>query len=249
MHRTEKPLVTHRQGERQNDQLDVYGRSTTISFAAETMRAQQLVAEPNKPEEKISVFWRVFGGTILSITALVAIQAYQAQASNIHDIRADQNRLREVASDFVKKDELTSRTSTLWNRVQELQNLNANVTVVGTKLATIEAQANNADRERRDMQTAIMQLTGLREKMGQVDENKKLAEQDHKEVVSILAAMQGLRDKDAHLEKKLLDAETERKELLREIQSLRERLAKIEGQQQTPPVTIGKAALRGDNRN
>ena len=37
-----------------------------------------------KAEEKISVFWRVFGGTILSITALAVISAYQSLANGIH---------------------------------------------------------------------------------------------------------------------------------------------------------------------
>lgn len=249
MYITEEPLVTPRNGARQDSELELINRPTTINYTAEALRPPQYVAEPHKSEEKISVFWRVFGGTILSITALVSIQAYQALASNIHEVRADQNRLRELSGDFVKKDELASRTTSIWNRVQELQNLNAAVTVTGTRLATIEAQVNNADRERREIQATLVQMSGLREKTSQFDEARKLAEQDHKDLVSMLAAMQGLRDKDAAMEKKLQDAETERKDLLREIQTLRERLAKIEGQQQTPPTTTTKAMWRADGRN
>lgn len=246
MNSMEEPLVTHRNGARQDQELEIIARPTTISFAAESMRASQNIAEPHKPEEKISVFWRVFGGTILSITALVAIQAYQGLSSNIHEVRADQNRMREIASDYVKKDELATRTTSLWARVQDLQNLNAAVTVASTKLTAIEAQAATNDRERKEMQTTMVQLGGLREKANQIDEFKKLMDQDHKEIVSTLAALQGLRDKDAMMEKKLTDAEAERKDLLREIQHLRERLAKVEGQQQSPPTTVGKTTWRAD---
>jgi chromosome segregation ATPase len=241
--------MTRRNGTRSNEDLELYERPTTIGFTAETLRVPQIVAEPHRPEEKISLFWRVFGGTILSITALVAIQAYQALANNIHELRSDQNRLREVAADFVKKDEFASRTSSLWNRLQDVQNINASVTVLGTKLSAIETQASQADKEHKDMAAALVQLSAMREKVAQIDENKKFAEQDHKEILSILAGMQSLRDKDALLEKKLQDAETERKDLLRELQSLRERLAKFEGQNQSPPTAIGKALSRGDNRN
>jgi chromosome segregation ATPase len=244
MYRMEEQHMSRRVGTRQDENVDVYVRPTTISFAGEAMRAQMPLAEPHKPEEKISLFWRVFGGTILSITALVTIQAYQAQANNIHELRSDQNRLRELASDFLKKDEFASRTNTLWNRVQDLQNLNASVTVMGTRLTAIESQAAQAEKDRKDTQATIMQLNGLRDKVAQIDDHKKVTDQDHKEVLSILAAMQSLRDKDTLLEKKLHDAESERKDLLREIQALRERLAKLEGQQQTPPTTIGKAAWR-----
>ena len=244
MYRTEEQPMTRRNGMRQNEDLARYIPPTTISYAAETMRVATPALEAHRPEEKISIFWRIFGGTILSITALVAIQAYQALANNIHELRSDQNRLREVAADFVKKDEFASRNTSLWNRLQDLQNLNTNVTVVSSRLAALETQTLQADKERKDTQTAIVQLSSLREKVAQVDDNKKVAEQDHKEILSILAAMQSLRDKDALLEKKLHDAEGERKDLLREVQALRERLAKLEGQQQTPPTAFGKAVWR-----
>ena len=58
MNSMEEPLVTHRNGARQDQELEIIARPTTISFAAESMRASQNIAEPHKPEEKISVCWR-----------------------------------------------------------------------------------------------------------------------------------------------------------------------------------------------
>jgi DNA repair exonuclease SbcCD ATPase subunit len=195
---------------RSEHDYDVATSPATISYTAEAMR--MAASAPPKSEEKISLFWRIFGGSILSITALVCIQAYQAMASTLHDLRADQNRLRELAGDFVKKDEFSNRTTTLWNRVQELQNLQSAITVAGSKLAAMESQLAQVDRERKEVTTSLAA--------------------EHKEVVSIATSVQGLRDKDQNIERKLADAEIERRELLKELQTLRERLAKLEGQAQ-----------------
>ncbi len=59
-------------------------------------------------EEKLSLFWRVFGGTILSIGALVVISAYQALSSGIHELRTDLARANEARAELVKKDEYVS---------------------------------------------------------------------------------------------------------------------------------------------
>lgn len=197
-------LLVKRNADRPDDELDYGQREASISFAAETLRPK--AADAGKPDEKISVFWRVFGGTILSITALVVIQAYQSISGNVHELRNDQTRMREQAADFVKKDELSNRTTSLWNRMQELQNLNAAVSVAGNRLSGFEQQLAAGERDRKEIQNA-------------------------------LGALHALREKDAALEKQLRDAETERKELARELQQLRERLAKFEGSQSTakPP--------------
>jgi flagellar biosynthesis chaperone FliJ len=202
MSRTEAtPLFVKRSNDRQDDDVGYSGRDTTIAFTSESLRPK--ASESVRAEDKISVFWRVFGGTILSITALVVIQAYQSVSANVQDLRNDQTRIREQAVDFVKKDEFSSRTTSLWNRVQELQNLNTAISVTGNKLSGFEQQLANAERDRKEMQAA-------------------------------LAALHALREKDAALEKQLRDAEMERKEFTRELQLLRERLAKLEGSQASP---------------
>ncbi len=123
------------------------------------------------------------------------------------------------------------------------------MTVASTKLATIDTQLAAADRERRDLQTSVAQIPTLRDRFGPLEEQKKVTEQDHKDVVALQAALHALRDKDSLLEKNLAEAETEHKEQFRELQSLRERLAKLEGQQ-LPPSSSGKTTLwKADYRN
>ena len=72
-----------------------------LILAAETLRAGDApgaAKEVVRPEERISLFWRVFGGTILSICALAVLTAYQSLANGIHDLR---KRVRSMAN-FVK---------------------------------------------------------------------------------------------------------------------------------------------------
>jgi hypothetical protein len=175
-----------------------------LILAAETLRASDAPVplkshRDDKPEERISLFWRLFGGTILSICALVVINAYQSLNNNIHEVRSDLGRVRDTSIDFVRKDEFNSRQTTMWNSIRDLQALQSSVSVLGNKSTTLEQQAATAER-------------------------------DHKELLAVVATLTTLRDKDAILEKLIKEAENERREVTRELQLLRERLAKLEGQ-------------------
>ena len=67
---------------------------------AETFRSASApsAAHPpaHKDEEKMSVFWRVFGGTILSIVALVGITIFNNIQSSITELRGEITRSREA---------------------------------------------------------------------------------------------------------------------------------------------------------
>jgi signal transduction histidine kinase len=193
------PKRTHR-----GDEHSAFTNSERqLILAAETLRSNgDTAARPPKEEkggeEKISLFWRVFGGTILSICALVVINAYQSQVNNIHELRLDIGRMREAGGEFIKKDEFNTRTTTMWNSIRDLQAVNATVTVLTNKLTAAEQQLATAERERKEMQAALAQA--------------------------------------AVLEKQIKDAEAERKEICRELQQLRERLAKLEGKDELKPA-------------
>lgn len=178
-----------------------------LILAAETLRSGETAPkrkDGEKTEEKISVFWRVFGGTILSITALSVISAYQCLANNIQELRGDVGRLREGSGDYIKKDEFNTRTTTMWTGIREAQTVAPGLTVLTNRTTAVEGQLAAAERERKEMQTTLVRLTALR-------------------------------DHDAALEKQVRDAEAERREVLKELQRVRERLAKLEGQQEVKP--------------
>ena len=91
-------------------------------------------------EERMSLFWRVFGGTILSICALVGITLFNNFSSSLAELRSDINRINEARGDLVKKDEFNTRISTNYDRVQQLQtqNTSQNSSITSLQAAVAE---------------------------------------------------------------------------------------------------------------
>lgn len=58
-------------------------------------------------EDRLSLFWRVFGGTILSIVALVAVTVFNSMYSSIAELRNEVTRLNEAKADSAKKDDVS----------------------------------------------------------------------------------------------------------------------------------------------
>jgi DNA repair exonuclease SbcCD ATPase subunit len=98
-------------------------------LAGETMRSAAgsaaAVNSSPKEDEKMSLFWRVFGGTILSIAALGSITLYNSISTNISELRGELNREREARAELVKKDEFNSRTSNQYERMRSFDGLKA----------------------------------------------------------------------------------------------------------------------------
>ena len=77
---------------------------------AETRQASEEPKPKDKEEDKgIPVFWRIFGGTMLSIAALVCITVYQQFNNGINDLRKELSGEHEARADLVKKEELNTR--------------------------------------------------------------------------------------------------------------------------------------------
>jgi hypothetical protein len=111
--------------------------------AAEALRsvaaacAQQKGRTEPSGEDKISVFWRVFGSTLLSIGALIVLTVYQQFSTNLNELRAAVDHLAEVQADLVKKDDLNSRAMALWESLREMSN---DVAALKTKVAVLESR-------------------------------------------------------------------------------------------------------------
>src|SRR5207245_11060665 len=91
------------------EEPDSRARLGTPAVAMETLRAATAAAglprTPEKGEERVSWFWRVFGGTLLSLAGLVVMTLYQQFTNGLHDLRTDLNHLNEARGDLIKKDE------------------------------------------------------------------------------------------------------------------------------------------------
>ncbi|MBA4189996.1 MAG: hypothetical protein C0467_18580 [Planctomycetaceae bacterium] len=80
---------------------------------------------PKHEDEQVSVFWRVFGGTLLSMVAIGVFTLYNSISSSIAELRSELSREREARSELVKKDEFNTRTSSQYERLRSFEGLRA----------------------------------------------------------------------------------------------------------------------------
>jgi uncharacterized membrane protein YccC len=142
-----------------SDRIDV-SRSDLTPTVSQVLRAVDEAAKsayappPATDDHKMSVFWRVFGATILSIVALVVItlfnnvttslgdlraevlKANEARAAAVNDLRAEIARGADARADLIRKDEFNSRLTTQWTSVQNLQSQNNSQNATLTSLRT-----------------------------------------------------------------------------------------------------------------
>jgi hypothetical protein len=111
-------------------------------------------------KQKMSLFWQVFGGTILSIVALVILTAYSQLVSMQTDLRRDMN---QVQVDHVKKDEFNARLMVLWNSIKELQNTSTSLLSLNEHSKVLDGnivnQLRSAEEQRKDLQRRVEELS------------------------------------------------------------------------------------------
>ena len=126
----------------------------TTPVVAETLRAvaaaHQKDTAPAKDEEKMSIFWRVFGGTILSIVALAAVTLYNNLQTGITELRAELTREREAAAGLAKKDDL--------DKEREARTLFAKKEDIDTRMTKLYERLRTAEGLKSDIE-------GLRERV------------------------------------------------------------------------------------
>lgn len=144
--------------ERYQDKDDLEDKAGAV-LAVETLRscatAVEAPAHQHKGEENVSWFWRIFGGTILSIVALVLVTAYTQLTGTLSDLRHDLGQLQEARADLVKKDELNNRVSSLWNAVKELQTTHHGLATLNERAKILDQQVKTGDDDRRDLNRKI----------------------------------------------------------------------------------------------
>lgn len=125
-------------------------------------------------EEKMHVFWRVFGGAILSVAALGAFTLYNTLTSNIAELRAEVSRLNEIKVDAAKKEDVvTLRTRADDNR-RELDGQKERLSKYRLEMdASKKEQAAATDGVKRDL-TAVEKdlqkaLAEVREKLARLE--------------------------------------------------------------------------------
>ncbi len=213
--------------------------------ASETMRTPKSHAMPKEmngkgADEKVSLFWRIFGGTILSIVSLLVITAYQSISGSMHELRTDLSQLKEAKSEFVKKDEYSTARTRMWERMQEIDKQVATATApigqLKDRMGQFEEQTKSNAGERKEI--TELQAT-IKERLAQFEQQLNQGKMAQKDVQMVLQTIGGLQEKAILRDQQVKQLEDERKELMKEIQALRERVARVEATKEAAPKIDG----------
>ena len=130
-----------------------------LVVATETLRNKGVACRTDtasaRGEDKISVFWRVFGGTLLSIAALVVMTVYQQFAASITELRNAVTRVNETQADLAKKDELNSRTGKIWDTLSPITTA---LPAMKTRDDILDSQFKAAEEKRKELADKLQVL-------------------------------------------------------------------------------------------
>lgn len=130
---------------------------STLNMAEVLRLAQPPADEKIAPsEDRMTVVWRVLGGTVLSIIVTLMVTVYQSLSSTLADLRTGQSRIVETQSDFAKKDDLTNRATQLWTAQKATSEA---VPELRTRTSQMESQIRSLEQDRKEMQQQIYQLS------------------------------------------------------------------------------------------
>jgi DNA repair exonuclease SbcCD ATPase subunit len=177
------------------DQSPALRSPASTLLAAETLRSSSSPAaqEEAKEEKRIPLVWRIFGGTVLSIGALIAITLYQ----QLH------NKVETLADTLVKKQEFFDSRKGIWDHMEKLRAQGQSVDAeIQQRCARLEQQAKTSEEHHQEIvpelkQVREMLFTCLKESSGRLDRQVKAAEEERKK---LLQEIQQLRDRLAALE-------------------------------------------------
>lgn len=77
--------------------------------------------EESKSDGNIPAFWRIFGATLLSVAAMVAVTLYIQVSNQLGTVRGELNSLRDQAHDLVRTDDYNSRNLAIAATIKEVQ--------------------------------------------------------------------------------------------------------------------------------
>lgn len=79
-------------------------------------------------------FWRVFGGTLLSLVGLLFVTLYSLNQSRISDLQNDSMKLYQQQGTLVKQEEFNNKLSNIWSQLRELGALKERIAALDKEL-------------------------------------------------------------------------------------------------------------------
>lgn len=113
-----------------------------------------------KHGERISLFWRVFGGTLLSIAALVIITLTQQFANILTEVRQDLNRMHESRGGLARREELDMILKELQAGATGIAGLRERSLRLEQQLTAAEAEGGQLARELHDLRARLAEVVG-----------------------------------------------------------------------------------------
>lgn len=246
-----------------NQEQDATTPDGATPALAETLRAAAAPPAPPHPahaEEKISVFWRVFGGTILSIAALAVVTVYNHLNGAISELRAEVIRSREALAGFAKREDL-DREREARTGLAKKEDVDARIKTQYERIRAVEGFKIDIEAVRERASGAAAAVDAMKKDLGgSVDALKRdgAALEVLRERVTVLAGEVRLatdaatrvqaeveRNKAGDLERKSSrDAQARSfeetlRDVQRAVQDCREKLARLEGATPAaPPVPV-----------
>jgi hypothetical protein len=138
--------------------------------------------EDGKGDGKLPTFWKVFGSTVLSISAMVVVTAYQSLSSDAAEVRGEVTalnnemrkefgRLSEAQGELVKQDEFDTKMKCTWTEVNDLQEDKKELVALKEHCAALAKMQKESQEGRRQL---AQELQSLREKRIQQEERRAL---------------------------------------------------------------------------
>jgi hypothetical protein len=167
---------------------DLHGQSG-IMLAAETLRnASNLpAAGPETKEEKsIPLVWRIFGGTVLSIGAMLAVTLYSQLSAKVDGL----------TSATINKDEFFALRKYFWDRLQSVQSQgDATDTELKQRCARLEEQVKINEQLRQEIVPELKQIRDtmiayLKDSSAQLEQQVKTSEAERKKLADEVHALQ-----------------------------------------------------------
>jgi uncharacterized protein (DUF3084 family) len=238
---------------------DTEERPDGAAAAVETARSITSVPlgapkEEKKDEEKVSMFWRVFGGTILSIVALVSITLFNNLQGSITDLRNELSREREARSGLAKKDEMDTRMKTQYDRIRGVEGFKTDIETMkertGANAAAVETVrkelSTSVDMLKKDtaglevIKERVASLEGVKKDIAGLDAMKEKITALTADLKTTREELQKAKEeveknKASDLERKAFrDSQAKQldetlKELQKSVQACREKIARLEG--------------------
>ncbi len=183
----------------------------------------------NSTEEKIPLFWRIFGATILSTVVLIAVTIFNNFTSTVTDLRNEISRINENRGDLVKKDDVNLIRQNLNERQQETNRLQADYTSLKQSVNTLTDRHQYVSTKSRTVQEGLRtDLDVVKQNISKQEAINKTIDEDHQKVQQLSATISILQEKISNQDRQLQLVNQENRGLVRDLQTLRERIAKLE---------------------